>query len=137
MKPQMVAALLLLLVCAMVSPYPVVGGKKRPRCTEEDKAHVLRECGHYTRHGHPKELPPQAQPLLQGGGGPRHAVHRGSAQQGREEGLRAGCHHSARRSLRLALFCCASSLLWDATLFNSLLCLLLLVLREVDKFQVT
>ena len=58
MKPQTVAALLLLLVCAMVSLHPVVGGK-RPRCTEEDKAHVLKECGHYTKHGHPKELPPK------------------------------------------------------------------------------
>jgi len=59
MKPQTVAALLLLLVCTMVSPHPVVGGNKRPRCTEEDKAHVLKECGHYTKHGHPKELPPK------------------------------------------------------------------------------
>ncbi|KAG2556584.1 hypothetical protein PVAP13_8NG186600 [Panicum virgatum] len=62
MRPQMVGMLLLLLVCAMVSPHPVVGGKKRPRCTEEDKAHVLKECGHYTRHGHPKELPPKHSP---------------------------------------------------------------------------
>ena len=61
MKPQTVAALLLLLVCAMVSLHPVVGGK-RPRCTEEDKDHVLKECGHYTRHGHPKELPPKHSP---------------------------------------------------------------------------
>ncbi|KAG2561009.1 hypothetical protein PVAP13_8KG134100 [Panicum virgatum] len=62
MKPQIVAALLLLLVCAMVSIHPVVGGKKRPRCTEEDNANVLKECGHYTRHGHPKELPHKHSP---------------------------------------------------------------------------
>ncbi|PUZ44142.1 hypothetical protein GQ55_8G066900 [Panicum hallii var. hallii] len=62
MKPQMVAGLLLLLVCAMVSPHLVVGGKKRPRCTEEEKAHILKECGHYTKHGHPKEHPPKHSP---------------------------------------------------------------------------
>nr|TKV99967.1 hypothetical protein SEVIR_8G078800v2 [Setaria viridis] len=58
MQPQTVAILLLLVVCAVVSPHPVIGGKKRLRCDENDKKHILKDCGHYTKkHGHSNERP--------------------------------------------------------------------------------
>ncbi|CAN6362633.1 unnamed protein product [Urochloa humidicola] len=60
MQPQAVA-ILLLVVCAMVSLHPVIGGK-RGRCKDEDKKRVLTACGHYIKVGHPKESPAKHSP---------------------------------------------------------------------------
>ncbi|KAJ1275163.1 hypothetical protein BS78_05G115000 [Paspalum vaginatum] len=43
---------LLLLVCAIISPHPVLGGKKRPRCTGHDKANILHHCEAYIKNEH-------------------------------------------------------------------------------------
>ncbi|CAL4988906.1 unnamed protein product [Urochloa decumbens] len=55
MQPQALA-ILLLVVCAMVSPHPVIG-VKRGRCENEDKNRLLKACERFIKVGHAKESP--------------------------------------------------------------------------------